>query len=525
MKCKYCGTKNERNATYCSQCGKKLEVVKKSKSKIIIISTITVIAIIIAVIFINKQLDTKQINDLLVQGDRYIEEKDYKKAEDTYLEIIEIDDKIVEPYLKLADVYTYQNDYDKAKEILEQGEEKVSDEDKDKLNDRHDEIDHYIDFSWVVEPDIDADDIYYLRSSSVENYLNTTKKQMLKNYAVIKKDDRYGLIDDDGNVLDDIDCIEVLANFNDIYIVETDDNYYDNNFNNSNFFEVDRSVTAIPFYEYLPSLSEIYYYNDELIPIKNYGLDSGLTIESDLPYPVQQVNELPEGDISAWQLEQDGKYAIFVNDKQLTDFIYEDAGSFCDGLIAVKKDGKWGYLNAEGKEVIPIEYDASWNQFEVYPRETINNFSDFAYSASEGFVTLLKDDKWQLNDTDGNIVIPAGIFDKILPVYNGKCWVEQDGKWGIIKVGEETNQEQERSPQDLSLDEICQLVINHYVKTTNSNDYVIFENECVKENNTYQLVVRYTGGNTANVMYSTVTVDLETGQVEDSVGDSWYLFE
>ena len=147
MKCKYCGTKNERNATYCSQCGKKLEVVKKSKSKIIIISTITVIAIIIAAIFINKQLDTKQINDLLVQGDRYIEEKDYKKAEDTYLEIIEIDDKIVEPYLKLADVYTYQNDYDKAKEILELGEEKVSDEDKDKLNDRHDEIDHYIDFS------------------------------------------------------------------------------------------------------------------------------------------------------------------------------------------------------------------------------------------------------------------------------------------------------------------------------------------------------------------------------------------
>ena len=65
MKCKYCGTKNERNATYCSQCGKKLEVVKKSKSKIIIISTITVIAIIIAAIFINKQLDTKQINDLL----------------------------------------------------------------------------------------------------------------------------------------------------------------------------------------------------------------------------------------------------------------------------------------------------------------------------------------------------------------------------------------------------------------------------------------------------------------------------
>ena len=68
---------------------------------------------------------------------------------------------------------------------------------------------------------------------------------MLKNYAVIKRDDRYGLIDDDGNVLDNIDCIEVLANFNDIYIVETDDNYYDNNFNKSLLLnEMDRNFTS-----------------------------------------------------------------------------------------------------------------------------------------------------------------------------------------------------------------------------------------------------------------------------------------
>ena len=93
-------------------------------------------------------------------------------------------------------------------------------------------------------------------------------KKMLKNYAVIKKDDRYGLIDDDGNVLDDINCVEVLANFNDIYIVETDDNYYDSKFSDDNFFEVDKTVTPKSSYQQLVSLSEIYYYNNELIAVK-----------------------------------------------------------------------------------------------------------------------------------------------------------------------------------------------------------------------------------------------------------------
>ncbi len=30
------------------------------------------------------------------------------------------------------------------------------------------------------------------------------------------------------------------------------------------------------------------------------------------------------------------------------------------GLLAVKKGGKWGYLDKTGKQIIPIKYDASW---------------------------------------------------------------------------------------------------------------------------------------------------------------------
>ena len=36
---------------------------------------------------------------------------------------------------------------------------------------------------------------------------------------------------------------------------------------------------------------------------------------------------------------------------------YEDADSFSQGLAAVKKDGKWGYIDMEGNTVIPFQFD------------------------------------------------------------------------------------------------------------------------------------------------------------------------
>ncbi len=40
---------------------------------------------------------------------------------------------------------------------------------------------------------------------------------------------------------------------------------------------------------------------------------------------------------------------------------YEDARQFNDGLAAVKKNGKWGYIDTDNKVVIPFQYDMAWN--------------------------------------------------------------------------------------------------------------------------------------------------------------------
>lgn len=39
---------------------------------------------------------------------------------------------------------------------------------------------------------------------------------------------------------------------------------------------------------------------------------------------------------------------------------YEDAQGFSDGLAAVKKNGKWGYIDTDGKVVIPFRYDQAY---------------------------------------------------------------------------------------------------------------------------------------------------------------------
>lgn len=50
----------------------------------------------------------------------------------------------------------------------------------------------------------------------------------------------------------------------------------------------------------------------------------------------------------------DGKYAVWKNDEAVTAFEYDECGSAESGLLAAKKDGKWGYINEDGEIVIRL---------------------------------------------------------------------------------------------------------------------------------------------------------------------------
>ena len=59
-----------------------------------------------------------------------------------------------------------------------------------------------------------------------------------------------------------------------------------------------------------------------------------------------------------------GKYG-FVNKegKEIISLKYDDAGNFKEGLAPVKLNNKWGYINIEGKEVIPLKFDSTFPEY------------------------------------------------------------------------------------------------------------------------------------------------------------------
>lgn len=81
--------------------------------------------------------------------------------------------------------------------------------------------------------------------------------------------------------------------------------------------------------------------------------------------------------------------------------------------------------------MIPIKYDASWKH---YNETNGDKEKEFCYAATEGYVPLVKDGKWEMRNSKGDLVISSGAFEEILPVYDGKCWVKKDGK-GNPEIG------------------------------------------------------------------------------------------
>ena len=98
--------------------------------------------------------------------------------------------------------------------------------------------------------------------------------------------------------------------------------------------------------------------------------------------------------------------------------IYDNVGSLCEGLVAVKLNDKWGFVDKTGEEVIPLKYD-------------------YVDSFSEGMAKVELNDKNGYIDKKGKEVIPL-MYDSAGYFSEGLAEVELKGKWGYIdKTGKE----------------------------------------------------------------------------------------
>lgn len=514
MICKKCGTENNETAKFCRNCGNQLQdnqlayvlekenrqVSKKSSGKkwgIFFVLAI-IIAGIIGGIWISKSKEEKKIKEYknqITQGNKYVENLDYKKAEASYLKAISIDPKRKDPYLKLADVYVVQEEYEKAVKILEDASKNVAVTEKNgkknadiskvkkEIKEKKEEISSASEYTWVLKPEIEADDIYYLKESDNRKYsINELQKQMESKYAVLKQNDSYSLIEMDGKITDLDKAINAFAgqwgsDSNEKFVVnnvKTIDGYYCLSVDGADscIINDEGKIENCPDYDKIELQGSYYFYNG----LENTS--SGMEYSDDQEYttkfkeltttiPLKKAdrlyNESSDGDYGIWFENLSSKYALWKDENVIGDYIYDECGSESSGLMVVKKDGKWGYIDKLGKVVVPIEYDASWNEYYVDLGQTMQK--DYCYAATGGYITLLKNGKWEMRTTDNKLVILPGVFEKILPVYDGKCWVKKNGKWGVIQLSETKTESPTNAIEDES------------EKSENTENNAIFTND------------------------------------------------
>ncbi|MBR1934482.1 MAG: WG repeat-containing protein [Muribaculaceae bacterium] len=77
---------------------------------------------------------------------------------------------------------------------------------------------------------------------------------------------------------------------------------------------------------------------------------------------------------------------------------YDELGIFSEGYAAVRKGEKWGYINAKGEEVIPVNIDAYY----------VGRFSEGLAFVAHG---VMENAEFSVIDTEGNVVFKRSGFN------------------------------------------------------------------------------------------------------------------
>lgn len=126
--------------------------------------------------------------------------------------------------------------------------------------------------------------------------------------------------------------------------------------------------------------------------------------------------------------------------------LYDSVGDFSEGFAAVKRNGKWGYIDTAGRQAVPciydsvrnfseglaaVEQDGKWSFIDKTGAVVLRPEYDAVDSFSEGLAAVRRNWKYGYIDRTGAMVI-ALEYDAANPFSEGLARVERDGKWGYI---------------------------------------------------------------------------------------------
>lgn len=190
-------------------------------------------------------------------------------------------------------------------------------------------------------------------------------------YAVVKRYDRYGMIDRGGREVLPCKYLEVTPMFQ------------------GQFFAIDAVIERAALF------------NNKFKRMTDYVYENVIAYREGF-----------------YLVEKEGKQG-FLNRKGQEQFgWYDQVGGFFEGFSFVVRDGKWGIIDKKGSFILPMEYDNS-------------GYRSMAYMFSEGLAMVEKDGRYGFCDTKGRIVIPI-VYQSAHQCTEGLIPVQRDGYWGYI---------------------------------------------------------------------------------------------
>lgn len=159
--------------------------------------------------------------------------------------------------------------------------------------------------------------------------------------------------------------------------------------------------------------------------VPHYGAIDANGVEV-IPPKYDLIEPFSEG--LAVVIDFDSKKSAYINKQGnfITDFIFDDAREFSEGLGAVNQNppngifnpdaGGWGFLNAKGEVQIPLQYQG------------------VAYEGfKQGYAAVKKKGKWGMIDKSNNIHVPF-IYDSLSDYNSDRASAGLNGKDGYIDL-------------------------------------------------------------------------------------------
>lgn len=154
-------------------------------------------------------------------------------------------------------------------------------------------------------------------------------------------------------------------------------------------------------------------------------------------FPVQQLSSVTYN--GTWYMAEvtDTRYGLLdlETGQMVSDFVYDNfdtRNGFQEGLLAVKKDGLWGFVDEDGNVIIDFLYDPYDVETFDYITEVLT--FEYVYTATNGYIAVLQNGKWGLIDTEGNVVVETA-YDGISQVNpDGMFWLKENGSWSLYKL-------------------------------------------------------------------------------------------